>query len=481
MAKATKKARKAARKTRPQQLVEKHTELKDLIEKAARHASVLFADMGGSTAFKKDREALDALEKPYQHHLTICAIVKQKPYAGKVIKSMGDGVMVMFDGEACEQRAVDAGLAILREFRKKNTARRNKDKDKNGDADILTRIGIHSGPVWTFRFPESPMEDPQGTTVDVAARLCSLADDEQLLCTEQETFQAAGGELVFKNAGRASRRFLKGLTDRLCIRMALPVGDEWHPSHVPLSGHRRPIRPQLKKQLDKACTLFLKGDAESLARAYEAFALIVEDDPQSFEGRFGLSSVLLSSDATRLRIAEECEALRDHLAAATQSHPKYYRVWLLVGLARLRHFELHGGDLGDLDKAIEHTETAVALASLDLDVPGILEGKMQLAHLLLTRAKEAGPDGGTSDLATAAKLCWEAKPIHDGHRERADLEYTLIDCRIRVAQAVEASQLEDVEGRLLATLDNAKGNPDVHSALAELYTKRKTLASGNTA
>ena len=149
MASSTKKARKADPKTRPQQLVEKHTELKDLIQKAAKHASVLFADMVGSTAFKEDREALEALEKPYQHHLAVCKIVKEGPDCDRVIKSLGDGVMVMFEGDGCERRAITTGLAILESLRRRNGAKKPKDSD----ASILTRIGIHTGPVWTFRFP----------------------------------------------------------------------------------------------------------------------------------------------------------------------------------------------------------------------------------------------------------------------------------------------------------------------------------------
>ena len=87
MASSKKKAGKANPKTAPQQLVEMHTELKELIQQEAKHASVLFADMVGSTAFKEEHEALEALEKPYQHHLAVCEVVRGGPSGDRVINT----------------------------------------------------------------------------------------------------------------------------------------------------------------------------------------------------------------------------------------------------------------------------------------------------------------------------------------------------------------------------------------------------------
>ena len=473
MARRKRNAGQASPNNETEQILKKHIELKKLIKKAAKHASVLFADMVGSTAFKEDHEALDALEKPYQHHLAVCEIVEQKQHGGQVIKSLGDGVMVMFVGEECERRAVTAGLEVLEALRKRNDAQ----KPKNADASIQTRIGIHSGPVWTLMFPQSKVEDPQGTTVDVAARLCALARAEQLLCTEEETLQKAGGEEIFKNAGKAGKRFLKGVADRL--RMVLPEGEGWNPTDVPISGYRPPPRPGLKEQLDKACDLFLMG-GKHLDKAYAAFNKIADADPDSFEARFALSSIMLMSDAVRLGIHEECERLRRHLAVATQGNPRYFRVWLLVGLARLRRFELHGRHADDLELAFEHTEAALALASQDLDVPGIVECRMQLAGLLLTRAQRACPDEGAADLAAATKLCTDVKPILDGHLERNRLQYIATEGRIRMEQATKHEELNKIEEAFNSAIKENGKSPAIMHAIADLWSKREVLPETGT-
>ncbi len=457
-----------------QDLVRERAELEKRMQEAATHASILFADMVGSTAFKTQNEALVALEKPDTHHQAVCKVVQKDQHGGKVIKSMGDGIMVMFDGENCERRAIAAGLEVLTTLRECNKGRTAK-KD---DAAILTRIGIDSGPVWTFSFPQSFMDDPQGTTVDVAARLCALAEAEQLLCTEEETFKLAGGQETFNNVGKPGRRFLKGVPDRLCIRMVLPDAEGWNPERVPVSGYRPPILETRKKELDDACALFVKGDRKSLSDAYKAFASIVEDDPNSVEAHLGLSRILLTLDTEDLEVAKACRSLREHLAFATQGQPNYYGVWLLVGLARLMRFKHHSRDVKDLDEAIKHTETARALASQGLDVAGILDCKIQLARLLLARAQRAGTDDGADDLSRAGLLCTEAMPIFSGHMERTERAYALTDIRIRVAQGKD---LEDLEQRLKAMLQDDDDNPDVHSALAELLTKRKRLPKAITA
>ena len=475
-----KKARNAKAKSQPttlaQDLVAEHAVIKERMEQAAEQASILFADLVGSTAFKEGREPLEALAKPHLHNKIICGIVKQSEYAGRVIKSLGDGVMVMFDGEGCERRAISAGLAILEKFRNSNDAPKGKD----ADAAILTAIGIHTGPVWTFKFPESTVEDPQGTTVDVAARLCALAEAEQLLCTEEETFQKAGGKEKFKKVGKPGCRFLKGLATRLSIRMVLPDAEGWNPARVPVSGYRPPILDKRKEQLDVACALFLKGDPKSLSEAYDAFARIVENDPNSVQAHLGLSRILLTLGAADLEVAKACEALRQHLAFAAEGNPNYYRVWLLVGLARLMKFKHHSRDVKDLDQAIEHSETARALARQDLDVAGVLDCKIQLARLLLARAQQAGMDDGADDLSRAGRLCSEAMPIFSGHMERTERAYALTDIRIRVAQGKDLEQLGQ---RLRAMLgeDDENPDPEVHIALAELLTKRKRLPKAITA
>jgi class 3 adenylate cyclase len=330
----------------PQWLLRKHDEIKKQMDDAAKSACILFADLVGSTEYKAQRGPLNGLAKTDKHHELACACIKL--HKGKVVKSLGDGIMGMFIGTHAERQALRAGLALLERVRVTNEE--ELPPEASDEDAIETAIGIHHGDVWMFSFPESKVEDPQGTTVDIAARLCALAGPQQLICTE-ETFQAAGANKQFSNAGCPCPRFVKGIPEALDVRMVLPVGDSRKCVRVPVSGHRRPIRSEHKEKLEYARQLFLKKDPESQKEAYDTFSEIVEKEPGNYDANCGLAELILQRKRGGL---EELKEAEKHLCVAVQNQPRYFRVRLLMGWASFKKYEEHG-DPDDLDRAVKQT------------------------------------------------------------------------------------------------------------------------------
>lgn len=105
---------------------------------------------------------------------------------GRVVKSIGDGLLAVFEGPAL---AVRCACEIVRSV---------------DDLGIAIRAGVHVGEV------EAVDGDVLGVTVNVAARVSALAEASQVLATSTVKDLVAGSGLVFEDAGTHE---LKGLPD----------------------------------------------------------------------------------------------------------------------------------------------------------------------------------------------------------------------------------------------------------------------------
>ena len=115
-------------------------------------------------------------------------------FDGREVKHTGDGIMAAFPDS---RRGVDCAIRIQREFQHYN---------QHSQEPIHVRIGLDSG---------EPVEDSNdlfGTTVQLAARLCSEAAADQILVSE--TVRTEHGDAALFKA--AEQRQLKGF--------AAPVG-----------------------------------------------------------------------------------------------------------------------------------------------------------------------------------------------------------------------------------------------------------------
>jgi class 3 adenylate cyclase len=129
-----------------------------------RNFCVLFADVSGSTRLYEklgDAEALRAIGR--------CLEVMERAvlaYKGRVIKTIGDEIMAVFD-------SAEAGMLAASDMQQ-----RIDDLPPLADAKMAIRVGFHFGPAIDDN------NDVFGDTVNVAARMAGLAKASQIITTE---------------------------------------------------------------------------------------------------------------------------------------------------------------------------------------------------------------------------------------------------------------------------------------------------------
>ncbi|MBM2712757.1 DUF4242 domain-containing protein [Mesorhizobium caraganae] len=128
------------------------------------HRAIMFTDIVGSTKMTErlgDRVATEMV-RAHDSIVRRCLNVSR----GREVKHTGDGIMASFASTA---EAVDCAIAIQQGF----------DRYNRGNAEpIHIRIGLDCG---------EPVEDSNdlfGSTVQLAARLCSAASTDQILVSE---------------------------------------------------------------------------------------------------------------------------------------------------------------------------------------------------------------------------------------------------------------------------------------------------------
>jgi len=130
--------------------------------------AILFADIAGSTGLYEQSGDTVALEAVV--NCLDCLKAETLAHGGRVIKTIGDELMSVFDTAA---QAIQAANAMQSSF----------EKTLGGKAGIKLRIGCHHGSVIEAD------GDCFGDTVNLASRLTALATPEQIL-TSRETYDA---------------------------------------------------------------------------------------------------------------------------------------------------------------------------------------------------------------------------------------------------------------------------------------------------
>ena len=130
--------------------------------------AILFADIAGSTGLYEQSGDTVALEAVV--NCLDCLKTETLAQGGRVIKTIGDELMSVFDSAA---QAIQAANAMQSTF----------EKTVGGKAGIRLRIGFHFGSVIEAD------GDCFGDTVNLAARLTALATPDQIL-TSRETYDA---------------------------------------------------------------------------------------------------------------------------------------------------------------------------------------------------------------------------------------------------------------------------------------------------
>ena len=154
------------------------------VRKRVRNVAILFADIEGCTRLCEDLPPL-AMERVIERYFSrFLDAVHDR--GGEITEILGDGLLALFEGRSLRAdaaRALSAALGIVEAAEALNAARRH------GHDAIIVNIGINAGPalVGTTRLrgrnSERGVYSATGPVTNVAARLCALATQGQILVT----------------------------------------------------------------------------------------------------------------------------------------------------------------------------------------------------------------------------------------------------------------------------------------------------------
>jgi class 3 adenylate cyclase/pimeloyl-ACP methyl ester carboxylesterase len=147
-------------------------------------ATVLFTDIVDSTASIVARGEAHWSATLEVHDTTTAEVVER--HRGRVVKSTGDGALVVFDAPA---RAIECASDLVRAL---------------GSAGIPMRAGIHTGEI------ERRGTDVAGLAVNIASRVTALARQGEVLVSKPTRDLIAGSGVVLVDRGAHQ---LKGLGD----------------------------------------------------------------------------------------------------------------------------------------------------------------------------------------------------------------------------------------------------------------------------
>lgn len=141
-----------------------------------RQVTLLFTDLKGSTAMYERFGDLNAYALVREHFALLGAVVQA--HSGAIVKTIGDAVMAVFSRPT---DAVSAALDILTQIECYNV--------EHGKPGFILKIGAHCGPSIAVTLNENL--DYFGQTVNVAARIQSLADAGEI-CISEALYSASG-------------------------------------------------------------------------------------------------------------------------------------------------------------------------------------------------------------------------------------------------------------------------------------------------
>ncbi len=167
-----------------------------------KDVTLLFTDLKGSTAMYDRIGDLQAFALVRQHFESLTKVIGLNN--GAIVKTIGDAVMATFltplDG-------VNAALHMLREIDDFNALR--------GSPDLVLKIGLHHGAAIAVTLNDRL--DYFGQTVNIAARVQGLADEDEIYITK-EVFDAEGvKEALVDFEVLAEQSMLKGISEAVSV------------------------------------------------------------------------------------------------------------------------------------------------------------------------------------------------------------------------------------------------------------------------
>ena len=412
------------------------------IKDAEQQASILFVDLVGSTAFKSLSGPILGLQKTYLHNSVVTKLVAN---SGEVVKYIGDEAMVLVKGTGHASIACNLAKAIQVEF-----TNLNQKNQGNPMFPVESKIGIHSGPVQFWKYSGHEQLDPQGTSVDLAARIVSLAKRQQILCSEQTSLESS---LPATDLGPVYERYVKGIKAPVKVREILWDGKLREISQNPLpASEDLEVRRLVREGREHI-------QASDFDGAVVDFSAALKLAPADFNANFGLGEVLT-------RGLERVNDGREYLNRAKTINPSSPGLLLLEGFLAWQEFS-KTADPQRLEAAISLTQECLDLAETAMDRHSVRLAKGNLAYYLALRQKP-------NDLDRALQLCASATMIYDRiqTRERAGLMDT------NAVVFLKRGQREDVASARKLLEEAMKldpKNPHLYEHMAEVVRMERSL------
>ena len=152
--------------------------------------AIMFTDMVGSTEMTAQLGDTMAVELLRAHDAIIRRCLEH--HRGSEVKHLGDGIMASFVDVPA---SVACAIEIQEEFASYNEI---------SETPIRVRIGIHAGE------PVEEGDDLFGSAVQMAARICDIAQADAILVSREVSDACAGVDLKFAPAGSET---LKGFSE----------------------------------------------------------------------------------------------------------------------------------------------------------------------------------------------------------------------------------------------------------------------------
>lgn len=193
---------------------------------------VMFADVAGSTAMYQNLGDDLARERISKSLDTLISISKR--HSGNLVKTIGDEILVYF---------MDADMALIAARAIQEAMEDDRSPETIG---VSIRIGMQYG--------STILEDNDifGDTVNVAARIASIAKARQILCTKELAFMIENEELI--NRSRPFDRLrVKGRDDPVDIYMFNWEQESDVTNMATASSFTNPARHYQAKMLTLTC------------------------------------------------------------------------------------------------------------------------------------------------------------------------------------------------------------------------------------
>lgn len=167
-----------------------------------RQLTFLFSDLKGSTDLYDRMGDLSAFTLVREHFEFFTKAIRQ--HNGALVKTIGDAVMAVFTRPV---QAVLCAEQILQEIARFNV--------RTGRADLLLKIGIHTGPCIAITLNERL--DYFGQTVNISARVQGLAEAEEICLTQAVCDNAEVQKLYTGRVKPAEKAKLKGVAEAITL------------------------------------------------------------------------------------------------------------------------------------------------------------------------------------------------------------------------------------------------------------------------